>query len=68
MKVAGYFGCFILGLVFLMIYVFTTNTLFLLLAILSGAAGAFFLFRELRTREKKEPRERDDDRYGGYNT
>ncbi|MFP7492411.1 hypothetical protein SFC66_01395 [Terribacillus saccharophilus] len=59
MKVAGYFGFFILALVFLLIYVFTTNTLFLLLTVLSGVVGAYFLFRELKTREKKEPRERD---------
>ncbi|MFS0559861.1 hypothetical protein AB1K91_03885 [Terribacillus sp. 179-K 1B1 HS] len=64
MKVAGYFGFFILALALLLIYVFTTNTVFLLLAILSGVAGAFFLFRELRTREKKEPRERDYDSKG----
>ena len=62
MKIAGYFGFFILALVLLLIYVFTTNTLFLLLTILSGVVGAFLLFRELKTREKKEPRERDKGR------
>lgn len=64
MKIAGYFGFFILALVFLLIFAFTTNTLFLLLTILSGVVGAFFLFRELRTREKKEPTERDYNRKG----